>query len=186
MPCGGGPSCVSEWIGMINAKICMLGDFGVGKTSLVRRFVDQAFSEKYLTTVGVKIDTKTVEISGAAIKLVVWDIAGAADLDALRQNYIKGMAGYLLVCDGTRAPTLNTANILQQTLADSHPGLPFCWLVNKSDLVSESEIADADIDPLKSQGLDVFRTSAKTGDQVEEAFQLLAQRVHHAQAGSKT
>lgn len=168
---------------MKTCKICMLGDFAVGKTSLVRKFVDQVFSEKYLTTVGVKIDTKQVESSSGPVKFVLWDIAGSADLDALKSSYVRGMAGYLLVCDGTRAPTLTSAKTLHQGIVDSMPPLPFLLLVNKSDLTEETEIPDADLDALEAEGWSILRTSAKSGENVERAFRRLADLVNDGQSG---
>ena len=91
-------------------KVCMLGDFGVGKTSLVARFMRNTFSDRYLTTVGVKVDSKEVDCGEqGAVKLVVWDIAGGSALDALNMSYLRGAGGLLLVADGTRASTMRTA-----------------------------------------------------------------------------
>lgn len=84
-------------------KICLLGDFAVGKTSLVSRFVRNTFSEKYLTTVGVKVDSRALELAdGRALKLVVWDLAGKSELDSMNRSYIRGASGLMLVADGTR------------------------------------------------------------------------------------
>ena len=163
-----------------NRKICMLGDFGVGKTSLVHRFVDQAFSEKYQTTVGVKIDTKVCQTEHNPIKLVIWDIAGSAELGRLQKSYTQGMAGYLLVCDGTRMPTLTSVKSIHATLATAHPNLPFCVLVNKSDLEDLTEVQEMHIAEMREGGWIVIRTSAKSGDQVEEAFQFLADQFNNA------
>ena len=168
---------------MTSRKICILGDFAVGKTSLVRRFVDQAFSDKYLTTVGVKIDTRLCETEAGATKLVLWDIAGAATLGPLQENYLQGMSGYLLVCDGTRSPTLNSVNSIQEALAGSHPGLPFCVLVNKSDLEASAEVQDKDIEVMRNRGWVVMRTSAKSGEQVDQSFQYLAKQFNAANRG---
>jgi small GTP-binding protein len=79
----------------------MLGGFSVGKTSLIKRFVESVFSEKYLTTVGVKIDTKTVDVQGRSVNLILWDIAGEDDTATIRMSYLRGCSGYLLVADGT-------------------------------------------------------------------------------------
>ena len=81
-------------------KLCLLGDFGVGKTSLVARFVRSTFSDKYLTTVGVKVDSKEVALPGRApLKLVIWDIAGRGTLDAPGANYLRGASALLMVAD---------------------------------------------------------------------------------------
>ena len=93
---------------MSTKKICVLGDFAVGKTSTVARVVHNVFSDKYLTTVGVKIDTYVYEPEGAGakpMKLVIWDIAGTDRFNAVEYSYLRGASGYLLVVDGTRPDT---------------------------------------------------------------------------------
>ena len=87
---------------MIQKKICMIGASGVGKTSLIAKFVHSMFSDKYLTTVGVKIDKKTVSVDGAEVMLMIWDLAGDDDFQRLQISYLRGTSGYLLVADGTR------------------------------------------------------------------------------------
>ncbi|MFK7955752.1 MAG: Rab family GTPase [Lysobacterales bacterium] len=160
---------------MKSFKICVLGDFAVGKTSLVRRFVDQAFSDRYLTTVGVKIDTRVVEPSAdEQVKLVIWDIAGADEMDALRTNYVRGASGIVLVCDLTRAETLTTAKKLQREVASRFGAVPLCLLANKLDLKGEREVDDMTLKQLADSGWDVFTTSAKTGHNVDEALTRLA------------
>ena len=94
---------------MIQKKVCMLGGFAVGKTSLVARFVRSIFSEKYLTTVGVKIDKKAVMAGDREVTLVLWDINGQDEFQDVQESYLRGMSGYLLVVDGTRRATLETA-----------------------------------------------------------------------------
>ena len=91
---------------MLQKKICMLGGFAVGKTSLVRRFVQSIFSETYLTTVGVKIDKKSVVLSDKTVDLILWDLAGEDDIGSFRLSYVRGASGLVLVADGTRAATL--------------------------------------------------------------------------------
>ena len=93
----------------LKKKICLLGSFGVGKTSLVARFVHSLFSDKYHTTVGVKIDKKTVDLGDRAVNLILWDVAGEDDISTLRMSYLRGSAGYVLVADGTRPSTLEVA-----------------------------------------------------------------------------
>lgn len=158
----------------IARKVCMLGDFGVGKTSLVARYVRNTFSDKYLTTVGVKVDSRSVALaSGATVKLVIWDIAGKAVLDTLNQNYLRGASGLILVADGTREASLRAAlNLAMQardTIAD-----PACVLfVNKLDLVDRWEVAPAVLAEIR-RSLPVFETSALSGDGVETGFAELA------------
>src|SRR5580700_10653949 len=91
---------------MLQKKICMLGSFSVGKTSLVRRFVESIFSDRYLTTVGVKIDKKVVQVNGQDVTVMLWDLYGEDEFQKIRMSYLRGASGYLLVADGTRLATL--------------------------------------------------------------------------------
>ena len=104
---------------MIQKKVCMVGTSGVGKTSLVAKFVHSMFSDKYLTTVGVKIDKKTVTVDGNEVMLMIWDLAGDDDYQRLQTSYLRGTSGYLLVADGTRHVTLDQAIEIRSVLATS-------------------------------------------------------------------
>lgn len=158
-------------------KVCMLGDFGVGKTSLVARFVRQTFSENYLTTVGVKVDSKEVDYgAGSPLKLVVWDIAGKSGLDALNRSYLLGASGLLLVADGTRESTLRVAIDLLMQSRSLLPDAQAILMVNKLDLVERWEVAPATLAELR-QTLPVLETSALSGDGVEQAFLEMARRL---------
>jgi small GTP-binding protein len=163
---------------MIQKKICMLGSFSVGKTSLVARFVSSVFSEKYLTTVGVKIDKKTLTVDGADVMLMLWDIYGEDDFQKLRLSYLRGAAGYLLVVDGTRSATLEVALGLQQRVASEVGPLPFVLCLNKADLRAQWEIDLALIaERARTEGWIVIETSAKLGTGVEDAFAAMASRM---------
>lgn len=162
---------------MIQKKICLLGAFAVGKTSLVARFVNSLYSDQYLTTVGVKVDKKLICVDDKEINLMIWDLAGEDEFQKVRMEFLRGAAGYLLVADGTRPNTLETARLLEQRVAQTAGTLPFVFLLNKTDLVSEWEIDDRMMEELRTRGWDVFKSSAKTGEGVEEAFQLLAQKL---------
>lgn len=160
---------------MIQKKICMLGSFSVGKTSLVARFVSSVFSEKYLTTVGVKIDKKTLASNGTDVTLMLWDIYGEDDFQKLRMSYLRGASGYLLVVDGTRRATLDIALGVQRTVTAEVGSLPFVLCLNKADLRGQWEI-DLDLvaERARTEGWIVIETSAKLGTGVEEAFGALA------------
>ncbi len=163
---------------MITKKICLLGEFAIGKTSLTARFVRQTFSSKYLTTVGVKIDSKIVELpEKKTIKLVIWDIAGSDTVTTVDTNYLRGTAGVLLVADGCRKSTLNSAMNLRRSVYESLGECPIVVAINKVDLLSDWEIDEADIAELQKEGLYVYKTSAKTGENVEAVFQQLAQKL---------
>src|SRR5438046_92890 len=98
----------------VQKKVCILGGFSVGKTSLIRRYVESIFSETYITTVGVKIDKKTLDLGGRLVSLILWDVAGEDDMASFRMTYLRGAAGYLLVADGTRPSTLDVALSLRE------------------------------------------------------------------------
>lgn len=159
----------------VQKKICMIGDFSVGKTSLVARFVRQTFSDKYLTTVGVKIDTRLVQIDADnAVKLILWDIAGNDGLTTTTTSYLRGAAGFLLIVDSTRRPTWDSAVKLQQAVQEQIGNKPFIVLLNKTDLEQEWELDNAVIEQHRAQGWTLLNTSAKTGLNVENAFLQLA------------
>jgi small GTP-binding protein len=162
---------------MIQKKVCLLGAFAVGKTSLVQRFVKSLFSDRYLTTVGVKIDKKTVFVDGSEVTLILWDLAGEDEFQTVQLSYLRGAAGYLLVVDGTRKSTIDTAELIRQRVTDEVGELPFVMVVNKVDLKADWEVDDDTIDDLTARGAATVRASAKTGEGVEEAFSLLARKV---------
>lgn len=151
----------------------MLGGFAVGKTSLVSRFVRSIFSDKYLTTVGVKIDKKLLTIDGQDLTLMLWDLYGQDEFQSVHETHLRGTAAYLLVIDGTRPATVETALDLQR-MAERHLGpVPFVVVLNKSDLAAEWRLDDEAVRPL-TKGAGVLRASAKTGEGVEEAFVTIA------------
>ncbi|MBT8446156.1 MAG: GTP-binding protein [Gammaproteobacteria bacterium] len=155
-------------------KICLLGDFGVGKTSLVKRFVKQAFAESYQTTVGVTIETKLVSCETGEVKLVIWDIAGSNEISPVTQAYLRGAAGLLFVADGTRRSTLASVQELRRQSTELLGAVPALCLVNKLDLADAWEIDGADLDALAGAAMPALRTSARTGEHVEDAFRRLA------------
>ena len=156
----------------------MIGASGVGKTSLVAKFVHSIFSDKYLTTVGVKIDKKTVKIGDQEVMLMIWDLAGDDDFQRLQTSYLRGTSGYLLVADGTRRVTFEQILEIQTRVATALPDVPFILALNKADLAPQWEVTAADIDKLAQWK--ATRTSAKEGAGVEEAFTDLARMMTSA------
>jgi len=165
---------------MIKKKICMLGAFSVGKTSLVQHFVKSMFSEKYLTTVGVKIDKKTVSVKDKEVDLLLWDIYGEDEFQKVKTSYLRGAAGCFLVVDLTRRNTLDTAFVLKERTEGAVGNIPFILVFNKSDLEDQWEIDDSTIERLSDEGFTVIRTSAKTGVGVEQSFLALAEKMLEA------
>ena len=160
---------------MISKKICLIGSFAVGKTSLVRRFVTDGFDEKYQTTIGVKIDKKEVRLAEQTLQFVIWDLEGPDEFAELRTTYLRGAAGYFLVIDATRPKTLEIALSLNQKVRETLSSVPFLLLVNKTDLESERRIGSEELQPCIEAGWSVMETSARTGCNVEHAFQVLGQ-----------
>jgi small GTP-binding protein len=162
---------------MLQKKICMLGSFAVGKTSLVRRYVESIYSDAYHTTVGVKIDKKTVHLGPQEVTLVLWDLYGEDEFQKMRWSYVRGAAGFLLVADGTRRLTIDKAQSLEEGVRQAVGTLPFVFILNKADLAPSWEIDAALEGQLASKGWDVMRASAKTGENVEAAFQKLTEKM---------
>ena len=159
---------------VIKQKVCMVGMYGVGKTSLVRRFVESVYDERYFSTVGVKIEKKTVPMDGHEVMLSIWDMAGEDEIAQARLSHLRGAQGYILVADGTRHATLDKAVDLNRRIGDTLGDLPFVLVVNKNDLRSEWEIRSSELDSL---GWPVYESSAKTGEGVEDLFHTLAGRM---------
>jgi small GTP-binding protein len=168
----------------ISKKICLIGDFGVGKTSLIRRFVEGQFSDQYLSTVGVKISRKLVQVSDKItgniqpLQLIIWDIEGSNKFKAIAPSYFQGAKGVVIVGDLTVKETLNhLLEHIQNFLAVS-PKSQIIIALNKSDLIEIEYLEN--IRKLyqfseENHVLATYITSAKTGDQVDEIFQVLAQ-----------
>jgi small GTP-binding protein len=162
---------------VIQKKICTVGAYAVGKTSLLARFVKSLFNEKYLTTIGVKIDKKIVTVAGQEIMLMLWDLAGEDEFSQVKTTYLRGASGYLLVADKTRPHTLETAFQLKARIENELGEIPFILVFNKSDLADESKIDKSEIERLAQNGWQVIETSAKTGQGVEEAFLALTRQL---------
>ncbi|HET8836534.1 MAG TPA: Rab family GTPase [Gemmatimonadales bacterium] len=154
---------------MIQKKVCMVGVFGTGKTSLVQRFVHSMFSERYLSTVGVKIDRKPIQIDGTDLTLVLWDLAGRDGHEDITTSYLRGSHAVLYVADGTRRETCDQLPELRALVREAAGEVPEVLALNKSDLKDRWALATGDEQAL-SRAFDMVKTSAKSGDGVEEIF----------------
>lgn len=154
-------------------KVVLVGHFGVGKTSLVKRFVHQKFSEKYLTTIGVKIDKKIIDLNGTMVKIMLWDIAGESASTKIPKKYLSGSNGIIYVFDLSREETYKN---LQSDLFEMNRSMvesPCIVLANKCDLIDENQLNDI----RATVHGDFYVTSAKTGENVEECFYHLAKEM---------
>jgi small GTP-binding protein len=150
----------------------MLGAFSVGKSALVERYVRSIFSDQYLSTVGVKISKKIVDLDGVDLTMVLWDMEGKDDFTDVNMSYLRGAMGFFAVADGTRRETLNMALHLRKLALETAGDVPHIIIVNKNDL--DWEITDDQLAALEANGIPIVRTSAKTGHAVEDAFTFLA------------
>ncbi|KST66319.1 Rab family GTPase [Mastigocoleus testarum] len=171
---------------IISRKICLVGDFGVGKTSLIRRFVDRQFSDKYLSTVGVKISRKLVKaypkelVNSQDLNLLIWDIEGSNKYKAISPSYFQGAKGGIIVADLTREDTLEHLKDRIEAFLKVNPQSYTILALNKSDLI-ETEYLDRIQKKYQFENnpmiLKTYLTSAKTGVNVDEIFQLLANSI---------
>ena len=156
----------------IQKKVCLLGDFYVGKTSLVRRYVEGRFTDKYLSTIGVKISRKQIDRGTHLLNLLVWDLARAADMDLVSHSYLRGAAGALVVCDLTRPDTFVTMAHYAAQIIKLNQNAALVFAGNKSDLVGDDVPDWHSI--VSEYAAPNLLTSAKTGENVEESFLALA------------
>jgi small GTP-binding protein len=151
-------------------KVCLVGATGVGKTSLVYRYVRSIFSERYRTTIGVAIERRDIRRGNTTVELVIWDLSGEDEFQNVQPAYLRGAAGYILVVDGTRPETIATALTLHGRVRSTVGDIPVVVAVNKCDFADLWELRPRDLAPLEGKYGAILYTSAKTGDAVEELF----------------
>lgn len=150
-------------------KVCLLGDGGVGKTSLVRRYVEDSFRDEYIVSFGTKVSKKVVDLPQVELTLMLWDILGQKSDDALHSAYYKGANGALLVFDLTRPETLEHLSKWKEDFLRAAPGAKIVLVANKVDL--GSKVSMERLEGAKGlMGGSLSMTSAKSGEGVEEAF----------------
>jgi small GTP-binding protein len=152
---------------MISYKIVLVGKFGVGKTSLIRRFVENSFSEEYLSTIGVSISKKILNDA----TIMIWDIEGETHFKPIFKQYLKGAKGFIVVADLLRNDTITSVKEHIQLCQEVVPNTPIAIALNKSDL--EHTCTQEDLQTLQSLSQDIVsvqKTSAKSGDAVEKIF----------------
>lgn len=157
---------------MISKKVILTGSFGVGKTSLFNQFLYNRFSEKYLTTIGVKVDKRTININGEELSMLLWDIAGEVSQNKVPHSYFLGASGIIYVFDLTRPSTFLNMQSDIDYLKNLLPGVSIKIVGNKIDLVTPDHLMEIKNElPLPYDIL----TSAKTGNHVEELFYALGE-----------
>ena len=152
---------------MINKKVILTGSFGVGKTSLFNQFLYQRFSDKYMTTIGVKVDKKAMEIEGESLTMLIWDIAGEVSQDKVPSSYFLGASGIIYVCDLSRPITFNNIEKDLEYLRKMLPGVAIKLVGNKRDFVTQEQVQS--LQENLANAFDIL-TSAKTGENVEHLF----------------
>ena len=170
---------------IISKKICLVGDFSVGKTSLIRRFVEDKFSDRYLSTVGVKVSRKQLELltpdqAKQAVNLLIWDIEGQTKFQSIAPSYLRGASGSIIVADLTRPETLKNLQTHLDLFFSVNPQGIAIVALNKSDLaVEEKRTRMVELYNFAHypQVLATYVTSAKTGEYVNLMFEQLAENI---------
>ncbi|MEI6427683.1 MAG: Rab family GTPase [Pseudanabaena sp. ELA607] len=191
---------------IISKKICMIGDFSVGKTSLIRRYMDNQFSDKYLTTVGVKISRKLISLNNYSagksleltasykdgnkanlnegeetkLQMLIWDLEGSTRFQGIVPTYLQGASGALIVADITRLNTIDHLGEHTQLFNSINPHSPIIIALNKSDLCLAETQHNMLLDVKQKMYpniLSILHTSAKEDIGVTEAFQILANHI---------
>jgi small GTP-binding protein len=171
---------------LLAKKICMIGDYGVGKTSLTRRFMDAQFSEHYLSTIGVQISRKvfaTNSIDGlnTDAQLLIWDIEGRTDFKQITPAYLAGAAGAIVVGDLTRPNTIeHLSQHLELIVQQLGSEVVTILALNKADICAEASIPLPNLQQLQQDYPNIlasYQTSAKTGQQVERLFHCMGAKL---------
>ncbi|MEW5737184.1 MAG: protein kinase [Thermodesulfobacteriota bacterium] len=163
----------------IRKKVCILGEAGSGKTSLLGRFLGKPFSEKYNPTVGASVERKILNFEGKRVQLVVWDLSGKDRFTDINRSDLAGMEGCLLTVDCTRAESLDTALALREELLRGNADPPTILVVTKTDNIQGWNVERKKLDELAASGLAVVRVSARTGVGVARAFMMLGEMMLH-------
>ncbi|MCK5559438.1 MAG: GTP-binding protein [Thermoplasmata archaeon] len=170
-------------INEVKAKICLIGDWGVGKTSLIRKFVLDQFDDKYLVTFGTKVSKKRIKFkkykdSVTDLNMVIWDIMGQDEFKVIQKNAYSGTHAALIVCDITRKDTLKTIKKWRDDIFSVTKEIPVVVLANKSDLQDQRKFKIDDLTKVASEiNAKYFFTSAKTGQNVESAFRAIGKKL---------
>jgi small GTP-binding protein len=155
-------------------KVVLVGHFGVGKSSLVRRFVQNTFSDSYIVTIGVHILKKEIKIDGLNLTLIIWDIEGKDDIQKVRSSYLLGTSGFIYVIDPTRPQTFERFNDEKAFIKENFPTSQLVSVANKIDLIDIEEFKTLLTE--RKINIDYF-ASAKMGTEVENVFQKIGMKM---------
>ncbi|MFO7991727.1 MAG: Rab family GTPase [Thermoplasmata archaeon] len=166
------------FLGKVKRKVNLLGDPGVGKTSLVIRYVKNQFGDEYLKTIGMNTYTKKVPLLGLQVKLLINDIMGEKNFNLVQKGAFKGSYGAIAVVDATRKDTLDSLvdEWIPRYRSLSRQNAPIILAINKDDLEDKELKTEDDLEGYYKHFDYYFFTSAKTGKQVNRAFKELASR----------
>ena len=158
-------------------KLILGGEGGVGKTSMVHRFVENAFQTDYKSTIGTSIMKKECDFEGldSKVRFVLWDLAGQAQFKRVRQSYLSNAEAGILVYDVTRKDTLDKVENWFNEIKDVSSSISLILVGNKIDLTEDRVISTEMGEALaKKLNLSYIETSAKTGENINDAFKMLA------------
>jgi small GTP-binding protein len=165
-------------------KVVVIGDPAVGKTSLIKRFVQDVFDDRYLNTIGAKVMKKELGVNRpdtgeiVDLKLILWDIAGQETFDTVKKAYYRGASGAIVVCDLSRKDTMEHMHKWIENLFDVSDVVPMAIICNKNDLGDEVEFSMEDVEAeYAPYGAPVYTTSAKMGENVEMVFHELGKMI---------
>jgi small GTP-binding protein len=165
-------------------KVVVIGDPAVGKTSLIKRFVQDVFDDRYLNTIGAKVMKKELGVNRpdtgeiVDLKLILWDIAGQETFETVKKAYYRGASGAIVVCDMTRKETMEHLHKWIENLFDVSDVVPMIIICNKSDLAEDAQFDSSTVEgEYAPYGAPVFTTSAKAGENVEQAFHELGKLI---------
>jgi len=165
-------------------KVVVIGDPAVGKTSLIKRFVQDVFDDRYLNTIGAKVMKKELGLNRpdtgeiVDLKLILWDIAGQESFSTVKKAYYRGASGAIVVCDMTRKETMEDMHRWIENLFDVSDVVPMVIICNKKDLSEEVQFSMENVtEEFAPYGAPVYETSAKTGENVEMIFHELGKLI---------